>query len=60
MRQPTIARETLEPIGIVISGPARTDVVPRVLAYVWGPAPEPALDVLFETHDDAIAEPRAA
>ena len=52
MRQPTITRETPEPIGIVIAGPARTEVVPRVLAYVWGPAPEPALEV--------VAEPRAA
>ncbi len=60
MRQPTLARDTSEPIGIVISGPARTDVVPRVLAYVWGPAPEPALDAMLDTLDDVIAQPRAA
>ncbi len=53
MRQPTISRETPEPIGIVISGPGRTEIVPRVLAYVWGPAPEPIVV-------EAIAEPRAA
>ena len=60
MRQPTLARETPEPMGIVISGPARTDVVPRVLAYVWGPAPEPAFDATLDTIHDVIAEPRAA
>lgn len=46
------ARPEAEPVGIVIVGPPRTEVVPRVLAYVWGPAPEPV--------PDAIAEPRAA
>ncbi|GJG88047.1 hypothetical protein tb265_32280 [Gemmatimonadetes bacterium T265] len=54
MQQPTSSRETPEPIGIVISGPARTEVMPRFLAYVWGPAPEPVVIA------DAIAEPRAA
>lgn len=57
MQQPTLARETFEPIGIVISGPARREVVPRVVAYVWGPAPEPVFDV---APLDVIAEPRAA
>lgn len=46
------ARADAEPVGIVIVGPPRTEVVPRVLAYVWGPAPEPVAD--------AVEEPRAA
>jgi len=29
-----------EPIGIVISRGSRQEDVPRVFAYVWGPAPE--------------------
>jgi hypothetical protein len=29
-----------EPIGIVISRGSRHEDVPRVFAYVWGPAPE--------------------
>lgn len=28
-----------EPIGIVIAGGARPEVVPRFSAYIWGPAP---------------------
>jgi hypothetical protein len=31
-----------EPIGIVISRGSRHEDVPRVFAYVWGPAPEPS------------------
>jgi hypothetical protein len=31
---------TDEPVGIVISGGARGDVIPRFSAFVWGPAPE--------------------
>jgi hypothetical protein len=35
----------VEPIGIVISRGTRAETTPRVLAYVWGlaedPAPEP-------------------
>ena len=45
--------DAAEPIGIVIAGPARDDVVPQFLAYVWGPAPEPTLLEL-------VVEPRAA
>jgi hypothetical protein len=30
-----------EPIGIVISRGSRQEHVPMVLAYVWGPVPEP-------------------
>lgn len=52
MRQPKSAYADAEPVGIVIVGPPRTEVVPRVHAYVWGPAPEP--------EPDARAEPRAA
>jgi hypothetical protein len=29
-----------EPIGIVISRGSRQEDIPRVFAYVWGPAPE--------------------
>ena len=46
------ARTDAEPVGIVIAGPRHTEVIPRVLAYVWGPAPEPV--------PEAVAEPRAA
>jgi hypothetical protein len=34
-----------EPMGIVISRGSRTEQAPTVLAYVWGPAPEPTADV---------------
>ena len=41
---PTKTRETIEqaqePLGIVIAGWPRTEVPPRVHAYVWGPAPD--------------------
>ena len=30
----------LEPVGIVISGGSRAEPTPRLIAYVWGPAPE--------------------
>lgn len=49
------ARGESEPMGIVIAGPTRGEIVPRVLAYVWGPAPEPVREVVT-----VIAEPRAA
>ena len=57
MQQSTVLHETPEPIGIVISGPTPRDaghaeVTSRVLAYVWGPPPEPTID--------AVAKPRAA
>ena len=29
-----------EPVGIVISGGSRAEKAPRLVAYVWGPAPE--------------------
>lgn len=29
-----------EPVGIVISRGSRAEPSPRLLAYVWGPAPE--------------------
>ncbi len=28
-----------EPVGIVISGGMRDEVLPRVWAYIWGPVP---------------------
>ena len=36
--------EEQEPVGIIISGWSRTERVPRLTAYVWGPVPgtEPA------------------
>lgn len=33
-----------EPIGIVISRGSRAEPIPMFSAYVWGPAPEPAID----------------
>jgi hypothetical protein len=30
-----------EPVGIVISRGSRAEQTPKLLAYVWGPAPEP-------------------
>jgi hypothetical protein len=30
-----------EPVGIVISGGSREEQTPKLVAYVWGPAPEP-------------------
>jgi hypothetical protein len=29
-----------EPVGIVISSGSRAENAPRLIAYVWGPAPE--------------------
>lgn len=29
-----------EPVGIVISSGSRAEKAPRLIAYVWGPAPE--------------------
>ncbi|MGH7655621.1 MAG: hypothetical protein ACREN6_13255 [Gemmatimonadaceae bacterium] len=29
-----------EPVGIVISSGSRAEKMPRLIAYVWGPAPE--------------------
>jgi hypothetical protein len=29
-----------EPVGIVISSGSRAEAMPKLLAYVWGPAPE--------------------
>ena len=38
----TIGKEVIEqdPVGIVISRGSRLEQTPRVVAYVWGPAPE--------------------
>ena len=33
-----------EPVGIVISRGSREEQTPRLIAYVWGPAPEPVAD----------------
>ncbi|HEY0779482.1 MAG TPA: hypothetical protein VGD56_16060 [Gemmatirosa sp.] len=57
MRQSTVFRESPEPIGIVIAAPGRTEPTREeserpLLAYVWGPPPEPTFTV--------VAEPRAA
>jgi hypothetical protein len=37
MRQRPVADE---PVGIVISGGSRDEVLPRVWAYIWGPVPD--------------------
>ena len=29
-----------EPVGIVISSGSRAEKMPRLIAYIWGPAPE--------------------
>lgn len=39
MKKPSLKPEALEPIGIVISSGDRSEPVPVVLEYVWGPAP---------------------
>ena len=31
-----------EPVGIVISNGSRAETMPRLIAYVWGPAPTEA------------------
>ena len=36
--------EDQEPVGIVISRGSRSEVPPKFLAYVWGPAPEAATE----------------
>lgn len=36
--------ESEEPIGIIISRGDRTEQKPIFSAYIWGPAPEPALE----------------
>jgi hypothetical protein len=54
MKQTRQDREVaLEPRGIVIADRAPTEVTPRFVAFVWGPAPEP-------TAVEASPEPRAA
>jgi hypothetical protein len=35
-----------EPMGIVISRGSRAESAPRFWAYVWGPAPEPAVETV--------------
>jgi hypothetical protein len=39
MKQIRQTVDVQEPIGIVIADGAKSDVVPRFSAYVWGPAP---------------------
>lgn len=39
MKKTSLKPEALEPIGIVISRGERSEPIPVVLAYVWGPAP---------------------
>ncbi|GLC28495.1 hypothetical protein [Roseisolibacter agri] len=53
MKQTRQTIEVQEPLGIVIADGARADVTPRFFAFVWGPAPEPAVA-------EATPEPRAA
>jgi len=39
MKKTPVKPEASEPIGIVISNGERSEPVPVVLEYVWGPAP---------------------
>lgn len=39
MKKTRVKPETFEPIGIVISRGERSEPVPIVREYVWGPAP---------------------
>lgn len=39
MKKTRVKSEAFEPIGIVISSGERSEPVPVVLEYVWGPAP---------------------
>ena len=39
MKKTSVKKDTFEPIGIVISRGDRSEPIPIVLAYVWGPAP---------------------
>ncbi len=39
MKKTSLKPEAFEPIGIVISRGERSEPVPVVLEYVWGPAP---------------------
>ncbi len=34
-----------EPVGIIISRGDRSERLPVIAAYIWGPAPEPATEV---------------
>jgi hypothetical protein len=38
-----------EPMGIVISRGSRAEAAPKFWAYVWGPAPEEAIDASLES-----------
>lgn len=42
MKKTSLKPDKYEPIGIVISSGARSEPVPVVLEYVWGPAPAEA------------------
>ncbi|MGZ8377916.1 MAG: hypothetical protein ACXW61_08110 [Gemmatirosa sp.] len=53
MKQTRQTIEVQEPSGIVIADGVRADVTPRFVAFVWGPAPEPAVA-------EVTPEPRAA
>jgi hypothetical protein len=39
MKKTCLTQEAFEPIGIVISRGERSEPVPVVLQYIWGPAP---------------------
>ena len=43
MKKTSLKPDKYEPIGIVISRGERSEPVPVVLEYVWGPAPVEAL-----------------
>lgn len=45
LRQTADVKAVQEPIGIVISNGATAEPSPRFVAFVWGPAPEPASEM---------------
>ncbi len=45
MKQIRQTADVQEPMGIVISNGATAEPAPRFVAYVWGPAPEPVVEV---------------
>lgn len=45
MKKRIVETGSSEPLGIVISQGSRVEETPRFAAYVWGPAPEPELEL---------------
>lgn len=49
MKQTRQTTDVQEAMGIVISTGVTTDPTPRLMAFVWGPAPEPASNEVPES-----------